>query len=119
MVKVGKYGLFEDELHANCRRRGKSNRIAINAHVTHTENSVLRSVLSARFKSSIAALCQVPGMLCPFRHHYSPAQYSALDCLFPARYCRISSQGGAGKAWAACTTAGTVVTCNKDSNPVD
>ncbi len=118
MVKVGKYGLFEDELHANCRRRGKSNTIAINAHVTHIENSVLRSGLNVRFKNSIAGPVSGTG-------HVVSVSSSLLSCTVLGIGLFVSSSilpdiitGGAGKAWAACTTAGTVVTCNKDSNPV-
>ncbi len=116
MVKVEKYGLFE--LHANCRRRGKSNTIAINAHVTHTENSVLRSVLSARFKSSMAGPVSGTGHVVSVSSSLLSRTVLGIGLFVSSSILPDIITGGAGKAWAACTTAGTVVTCNKDSNPV-
>ncbi len=113
MVKVEKYGLFE--LHANCRRRGKSNTIAINAHVTHTENSVLRSMLSARFKSSIAGPVSGTGHVVSVSSSLLSRTVLGIGLFVSGSILPDIITGGAGKAWAACTTAGTV---NKDSNPV-
>ncbi len=72
-------------------------------------------MLSARFKSSIAGPVLGTGHVVSVSSSLLSRTVLGIGLFVSGSILPDIITGGAGKAWAACTTAGTV---NKDSNPV-